>query len=151
MKTDFFEFISENKTFSAVLWLPEGDTKAVLQIAHGMTEHIGRYETFAEQMTAHGIAVCGFDLRGHGKNGVDEEVASFGENGWALSLNDMRNFFDHLQSDKCFRSFEGHALGQDQVHRTELCEQLQRYLYHYPEYPLGRGYLLDLLHPKLSR
>ena len=81
MKTDLFTFISENKTLSAVLWLPEGKPKAVLQITHGMTEHIGKYGAFAEQMAAHGIAVCGFDLRGHGKNGDDEEVASFGKGG----------------------------------------------------------------------
>lgn len=81
MKTELFEFVSENKTLSAVLWLPDGEPKAVLQVAHGMTEHIGRYGAFAEQMTERGVAVCGFDLRGHGKNGDDEEIASFGENG----------------------------------------------------------------------
>ena len=47
MKTDFFEFRSEDKLFSAVLWLPEIKPKAVLQITHGMTEHIGRYASFA--------------------------------------------------------------------------------------------------------
>ena len=98
MKTDFFKFISENKTLTAVLWLPDGEPKVVLQIAHGMTEHIGRYGSFAEQMTARGVAVCGFDLRGHGKNGDDEEIASFGENGWELSLRDMRTFFEEMKS-----------------------------------------------------
>ena len=98
MKTDFFEFISDNKSFSAVLWLPDEEPKAVLQITHGMTEHIGRYESLAEQMTAHGIAVCGFDLRGHGKNGDDEEIASFGENGWKLSLKDMHSFFEEMKN-----------------------------------------------------
>ena len=93
MKTKIFEFSSNNNALSAVLWLPEGKPKAVLQITHGMTEHIGRYGAFAEQMAAHGIAVCGFDLRGHGKNGDDEEVASFGKGGWQLALNDMRQFF----------------------------------------------------------
>lgn len=97
MKTDVFTFSSGNMNLSAVLWLPENEPKAVLQIAHGMTEHMGRYEAFAQQMTLHGIAVCGFDLRGHGKNGEDPEVASFGEDGWALSLNDMRNFFEEMK------------------------------------------------------
>ena len=97
MKTEFFDFCSENTKLSAVLWLPECEPKAVLQITHGMTEHIGRYERFAERLTLNGIAVCGFDLRGHGKNGDDEEVASFGINGWQASLNDMRNFFDEMK------------------------------------------------------
>ena len=97
MKTEFFEFCSENKKLSAVLWLPECAPKAVLQMTHGMTEHIGRYEALAEQLTSNGIAVCGFDLRGHGKSGDDEEVASFGMNGWKLSLLDMRNFSQEMK------------------------------------------------------
>lgn len=92
MKTDCFEFISENTRLSAILWLPEGQPKAILQIAHGMTEHMGRYEAFATALTMRGIAVCGYDLRGHGKNGKDKEIASFGEGGWQLSLQDMENF-----------------------------------------------------------
>ena len=47
MKTNFFEFDSENKILPAVAWLPESEPIAVLQITHGMTEHIGRYEAFA--------------------------------------------------------------------------------------------------------
>ena len=97
MKIDFFEFNSENKTLFAVLWLPECEPKAVLQITHGMTEHIGRYEKLALRMTEKGIAVCGFDLRGHGKNGDDEEIASFGKDGWQYSLNDMRNFYVEMK------------------------------------------------------
>ena len=89
MKAERFEFSSKNEFFHAVLWLPEGEPLSILQITHGMTEHIGRYAAFAEEMTMHGVAVCGFDLRGHGKNGVHKEVASFGENGWKDSLNDI--------------------------------------------------------------
>lgn len=97
MKKEFFEWKSENVVFSGVVWLPEGESRAILQITHGMTEHIGRYEALAERMTKHGIAVCGFDLRGHGKNGNDEEVASFGEGGWQESLNDMHNFSNEMK------------------------------------------------------
>ena len=81
----------------ACLWLPEGDVKAVLQITHGMTEHMGRYETFAQYLLPVGIAVAGFDLRGHGKNPGDSDVASFGEGGWAESIEDMRLFYELLK------------------------------------------------------
>ena len=97
MKTEIFEFHSGEKALSAVLWLPDGEPNAVLQIAHGMTEHIGRYEALAEQMTANGVAVCGFDLRGHGKNGEDEEIATFGEGGWQATLGDMRLFCENVK------------------------------------------------------
>ena len=82
----------------AVLWLPDGETKRVLQITHGMTEHMGRYEAFAAKMAEKGIAVAGYDLRGHGKNSGDTEVASFGKDGWEASLQDMRLFFEHLHA-----------------------------------------------------
>jgi len=98
MKTETFEFTGHNGTvLPAYAWLPDGEVKAVLQITHGMTEHMGRYETFAEYMTAQGIAVAGFDLRGHGKNPGDPDVASFGEGGWNASIGDMRLFFELLE------------------------------------------------------
>lgn len=99
MSSEKFEFSGyQGAKLPAVLWLPEGEPKAVLQITHGMTEHIGRYEAFAQQMTARGVAVAGFDLRGHGKNPGNPLVASFGEGGWEASLADMRLFFDCLQA-----------------------------------------------------
>jgi alpha-beta hydrolase superfamily lysophospholipase len=98
MKTEIFEFAGSNgSALPAVVWLPEGEAKAVLQITHGMTEHMGRYEKFAGYLCPLGIAVAGFDLRGHGKNAGDPEVASFGEGGWAASIEDMRLFFEVLE------------------------------------------------------
>ena len=95
----FFEFTGhEEITLSAVIWQPEQEIKAVLQITHGMTEHMGRYEALAEYLCRHEIAVAGFDLRGHGKNPGNPEIASFGQGGWAASIEDMRLFFTHLRS-----------------------------------------------------
>ncbi len=80
MKTETFQFSGFNDNpLPVMLWQPEGKTKALLQITHGMTEHIGRYESFTQKLTTQGIAVAGFDLRGHGKNPGSKEVASFGE------------------------------------------------------------------------
>lgn len=98
MKTETFEFAGYNGiNLPAYLWVPDGEVKAVLQITHGMTEYMGRYEYFAEFLRPMGIAVAGFDLRGHGKNLGDSEVASFGKNGWAASIEDMRLFFALLR------------------------------------------------------
>ena len=47
-------------------------------------------------MTENGILVAGFDLRGHGKNAGDPDVASFGEDGWEASIEDMHLFFELL-------------------------------------------------------
>ncbi len=40
--------------------------KAILQISHGMQEHLTRYEPFAKFLNKHGIIVCGNDHLGHG-------------------------------------------------------------------------------------
>lgn len=97
MRTEVFEFMGCNGcTMPAILWMPEGEPSAILQITHGMTEHIGRYADFAKKMTAQGIAVAGFDLRGHGKHDGNREIASFGESGWEASIRDMRLFFSLL-------------------------------------------------------
>ena len=98
MKTETFEFAGFGGTnLPAYLWMPDGEVKAVLQITHGMTEHMGRYEAFAEYLLPMGIAVAGFDLRGHGKNPGDPEVASFDKGGWAASIEDMRLFYELLE------------------------------------------------------
>lgn len=92
-----FSFSGQGGTaLAAVLWMPEGEVKAVLQIAHGMTEHMGRYEAFAQSLLPLGIAVAGFNLRGHGSNPGDPRVASFREGGWEASLADMHLFFTYL-------------------------------------------------------
>ena len=97
MITELFDFTGYGETrLPAVQWVPETDIKAVLQITHGMTEHMGRYVSFAEQMTSRGIAVAGFDLRGHGKNPGDPQVASLGKGGWEASIGDMKCFYDLL-------------------------------------------------------
>lgn len=81
-----------------VIWQPEQNVKAILQITHGMTEHMGRYETLAAELCSRGIAVAGFDLRGHGRNPGDPQIASFGANGWETTIEDMRLFFKELRS-----------------------------------------------------
>ena len=97
MEKEYFEFQgSGGVVLPAVIWKPE-HIKAVLQVAHGMTEHMGRYEEFAAEMAEIGVAVAGFDLRGHGHNPGDPEVASFGEGGWQASVEDLELFRSHLR------------------------------------------------------
>ena len=95
----YFEFMGHGAVaLPALIWKPEQEIKAVLQITHGMTEHMGRYDALAAELCSQGIAVAGFDLRGHGKNPGDPEIASFGEGGWMASIEDMRLFFTELRS-----------------------------------------------------
>jgi len=51
-------------------WEPDnGEIKGVINLVHGMGEHIERYDHVAEALTAKGYAVFGADHRGHGKSG----------------------------------------------------------------------------------
>lgn len=65
-----FTFLSADQQtqIHAVEWLPEGEVRAVLQISHGVSEYILRYEPFAESLAAHGFAVVGHDHLGHGSS-----------------------------------------------------------------------------------
>ena len=107
---EYFTFSGyEGKSLPAVLWRPEGEIKAVLQVTHGMTEHMGRYEALANYLAPMGVAVAGFDLRGHGKNEGDSLVAAMGEGGWEASQEDMRLFF--LELDRRFPGVPHYMLG----------------------------------------
>ena len=54
----------------AIRWIPDGEVKGVIQIIHGMAEHIGRYEHVAKFFTDRGFVVTGDDHLGHGQTAV---------------------------------------------------------------------------------
>lgn len=51
--------------------------RGVFQIAHGMAEHIGRYDEFAKFIASNGFVVCGNDHLGHGKSVNDVSELGF--------------------------------------------------------------------------
>ena len=55
-------------------WLPAADPRAVVVIAHGVSEHLGRYEHVAERLVEAGYAVEALDHRGHGRSQGDRAV-----------------------------------------------------------------------------
>lgn len=57
----------------ACMWIPVGKINAILQIEHGMTSYIKRYESIAEILNNAGILVCGSDHLGHGESVIDRE------------------------------------------------------------------------------
>lgn len=61
----------------ALQWIPEGEVKAVLQIVHGMVEHIERYDDFAAYLANQGIYVTGHSHLGHGKSVTDEQKMGY--------------------------------------------------------------------------
>lgn len=55
-----------------ISWTPDEAPRMVLQLVHGMTEYVDRYDEFARFLCNHGIAVIGHDHPGHGYSAVDE-------------------------------------------------------------------------------
>ncbi|MEU3745566.1 MULTISPECIES: alpha/beta fold hydrolase [Streptomyces] len=69
-------------------WLPEGEARGVVQIAHGMGEHAARYAPLAEHLTGLGFVVYAGDHRGHGLS-MHAGAGHFGEDGWNLLVEDI--------------------------------------------------------------
>lgn len=72
-------------------WQPDGEVKAVVQLAHGMAEHSARYERFAQALTDAGYAVWIHDHRGHGEtSSLPEDRGYFThDHGWDTAVDDM--------------------------------------------------------------
>ena len=59
-------------------WLPGGPPKAIVLLAHGYAEHLGRYEHVAARLNRSGYGVYAVDHWGHGmSDGVPGFVAAF--------------------------------------------------------------------------
>ena len=69
--------------------LPTGQIKAVVQLAHGMAEHVPRYRRLAGALNAAGYAVYGGDHRGHGASAGVHGLGDFGEAGFQAVVDDM--------------------------------------------------------------
>ncbi|MFT6011656.1 MAG: alpha-beta hydrolase superfamily lysophospholipase [Candidatus Azotimanducaceae bacterium] len=68
-------------------WLPAGQPRAIIHLAHGMGEHSGRYHWTAEQLSKAGYAVYMDDHRGHGRTATT--LGDFGDDGWNRALADL--------------------------------------------------------------
>lgn len=102
MKSDLYFTSSNNKNkIHLSIWKPDGDPKAILQIAHGMAEYIDRYGDFAEFLNAHGILVAGNDHLGHGGSvSSKDEYGYFSENdGNDCLIKDLFYVTQKLKSD----------------------------------------------------
>lgn len=82
MRKEEFTYLSaDHKTqIHAVRYLPDTAPVGILQITHGMVEHIGRYDGFASFVCENGFVVTGQDHLGHGDSVTGREKwGHFGE------------------------------------------------------------------------
>jgi alpha-beta hydrolase superfamily lysophospholipase len=75
-------------------WRKSG-ARITFAVVHGLGEHSGRYERFANGMAPFGMATYALDLRGHGKSpGERGHVDS-----WAQWVDDAAGFVAHVQGE----------------------------------------------------
>ena len=66
MRENFTFIDSDNKKINVYKWSPKGQAIGIIQLSHGMTENILRYDEFANYLNDNGFIVYGHDHRGHG-------------------------------------------------------------------------------------
>ena len=85
---EFRDFYYESSTgknrIHARICTPDGTPRGIVQIAHGIAEHINRYEDFMRFLAENSFVAVGNDHLGHGKSIARlEEQGIFAENdGW---------------------------------------------------------------------
>ena len=116
---DFSEFYFNSSTgvntIRAIKCYPDTKPKAIIQIAHGVADHIDRYKDFMSFLADNGFMVVGNDHLGHGhsiRHPIEQGFFAY-ENGWQHVVNDM----DTLRSIAAVEFpelpyiFFGHSMG----------------------------------------
>lgn len=112
-----FSFTSSNgKTqIHAVQWRPMVGVRGIIQLAHGMCDHICRYDEFANTLADHGFLVVGHDHIGHGESLIEPDLAGFcgKHGGWEIMVADVHKL--HELTREKFNSVPyflfGHSMG----------------------------------------
>src|SRR5437588_12079686 len=86
-----FQFTStDGLSIACVKWSSHHQVRGVVQIAHGLGEHIGRYGEVAEKLVAGDFVVYGNDHRGHGLTAKPSgSFGEFGPGGFDQLVEDM--------------------------------------------------------------
>lgn len=104
-------------------WVGKGteQTRVIVQIAHGMAEHIDRYDEFAKFLANNGFIVYGNDHRGHGRTMEKDEDFGFlaEKDGFHKAIEDMRKLTEIIEKENPGLPIIlfGHSLGSFFVRR----------------------------------
>lgn len=120
-----FTFLSADGVHQvhAVAWPCDGEARGVVQLTHGLSEYILRYDDFARFLNAHGFHVVGHDHLGHGKTAVGpQEHGVFpAKDGWFTVNDDIKTLRDWAAKEwpGLPHFLLGHSMGSFQA-RTYL-------------------------------
>lgn len=100
------------------VYIPEKEIKGRFHVVHGMTEHIGRYDSFLRELAEDGWLAFGYDHLGHGYTANNDGELGFiaSKNGWDMLARDVKSYSDGVARE--FKSDEskpyvlmGHSMG----------------------------------------
>lgn len=87
-------------------YIVENEEKRVF-IVHGINEHSGRYQDFAQFLNKHKISVITYDLRGHGKSGGKPAYIKY----FTDHVNDLKEVIIKHNNPKAKQYLLGHSMG----------------------------------------
>ena len=95
------------------LWMPRQSPRAVVQLVHGVAEHVGRYDEFGRFLAEHGIAVVGDDHMGHGKSVGSGDLPGFFPSGWDGAVEDEYRLMTEVRRELPHTPYVllGHSMG----------------------------------------
>jgi alpha-beta hydrolase superfamily lysophospholipase len=112
--TEFRLTSADGLRVACTRWEGRAPVRAVVQIAHGMGEHIGRYVGLIEALVSVGVTVYGNDRRGHGHTAASAaQFGDFGEGGFDSLVEDMFRLSRIAKGDHPGQPFIllGHSMG----------------------------------------
>jgi alpha-beta hydrolase superfamily lysophospholipase len=110
-----FTFTGRDGTaITAYRWEPAGAPRAVVQLTHGMGEHLLRYDHLATTLAAAGFLVQGQDHRGHGATARSADaLGQLGPDGWHGLVDDIDVLVErsHKRMEDVPVVLLGHSMG----------------------------------------
>ncbi len=94
-------------------WLPAGTPRATVLVAHGLSEHSGRYGRFADALLGRQYAVYAPDHRGHGRTAKSTGVGRAGTGGMDAIVENLHHLREIATSEVATEPVVlfGHSMG----------------------------------------
>ena len=120
MKRDFYYPSKGKGMIHGCIWYPDGEPKGVIQIVHGIAEHVERYDHFAAWLNGRGYLVAAEDHMGHGQSG---ELPGYFHGGWHAAAEDTWQLLLDIRKEYPGIPYIllGHSMGSF-LARTILCK-----------------------------
>jgi alpha-beta hydrolase superfamily lysophospholipase len=112
--TEFWFTSADGLNIACARWDCNGSIRGVVQIAHGLGEHLGRYAELIKILVEEGLTVYGNDHRGHGRTALSaKNFGDFGNGGFNLLVGDMVRLSGIAKEENPGKPFIllGHSMG----------------------------------------